>query len=200
MNTTTKDIAKLINYTKTPTIKPTERIDWLQLNALANMQFPNNQPTRTNGPHYWQNPQDITCHNITVWMCSTTPCALPKTPSTQQKKQLNTNKIPFTLSTNWVLWVSLQHNNIPSTLFLDSCFSGSALEVTAEGGNFSAVIEVICRYIMWGLIQLNIILTSRPNKTTNQKQCAAQVLVHNVQDHDTILCTLDFHLSGTDNG
>lgn len=90
------------------------------------------------------------CYVITFWMCTITACALVKPMHTKQTAQYN--RIPFTFSTNCVLRVSVNHYHIPSTLFLDSCFSGSTLEVTAEAGDFSAVIEVICRHILCVLI------------------------------------------------
>lgn len=149
MNKAPKDVAKLINYTHIKKIYEINRgVDWLKLNAIANTQFPTNQPTRTNGPNYWKNPQD--CYVITFWMCTITARALVKPMHTKQTAQYN--RIPFTFSTDCVLRVSVNHYHIPSTLFLDSCFSGSTLEVTAEAGDFSAVTEVICRHIMWVLI------------------------------------------------
>lgn len=56
MNKAAKDVAKIPHTWKIYEIN--RGVDWLKLNAIANMQFPTNQPTRTNVPKYWENPQD----------------------------------------------------------------------------------------------------------------------------------------------
>ena len=78
------------------------------------------------------------------------------------KKQKTSTRYKRTLG------VYLLNHHIPSTLCLDSCFSDSALDVTAEAEDVSVVTEVICRHETTDFK----IFTNRMINATAQKQSA----------------------------
>ena len=133
------------------------------------MQFPTPQRTRTNQMNQTVN------KTLKTQRCYVTACVLAKT---QQTKNVLNKKQKTSARYKRTLGVCLLNHHIPSTLCLDSCFSDSALDVTAEAEDVSVVTEVICRHETTDFK----IFTNRMINATAQKQSATDFRGHKVRE------------------